>query len=260
MNLTRDYPAEFRDRLLYLTSAKDPQSGQRIPLSPKEGRMLRMLNDVQVIKTSKRVLKEIIESPRGDIEGFWSFIEQAAELIDHRPNGVRLFVPGHGAEFYTTSEVVEIREGLGALAGEFRDSLRKHAQLHHFADIEALDDLLGRFLDAPAIKAPRATQQTVPNPARAGGANNWSNYILERLFILACAHLGERRPALVTAVHRALLELEAPVSIANAHNYSAPKTQLVSYDRHAATFHPYQPARRRLFAAASFTQTRKPPT
>lgn len=245
MNLTRDYPIEFRDRLLYLTSAKDPQSGQRIPLSPKEGRMLRMLNDVQVIKTSRYVLAKISESPGGDIEGFWSFIDQAADLIDQTPIGARLFVPGHGGEFYTEAEVAGIREDLGALAVEFREKVRQHAQLHHFADTEALDDLLGRFLEAPAIKAPRAALQTLPNPARAAGANNWSNHILERLFILARAHLGGRRPALVTAVHRALLELDTPVQLNKAHNYSAPKTQHLSYHLHAGFGHPYRPTRRR---------------
>ena len=245
MNLTKRYPAEFHDRLLYLTGAKDPQSGQRIPLSVKEERMLRILSDVQVIKTSTRVLKDISKSPGGDIEGFWSFIDQAADLPDQRPNGARIFVPGRGGEFYTEADVAEIREGLGRLAIELRKELSKHAQLHHFPDTDALDDLLGRFLNAPAIKDPRAALQTVPNPARAAGANNWSNYILERLFILARAHLGARRPALVTAVHRALLELENLVPLSKAHNYSAVKTKHVSYHPHAGFGHPYRPVRRR---------------
>jgi hypothetical protein len=237
VGLIENYPSEFSDRLRYLANAR----AQGIRLSSKEERMLRILNDVSVIRTAQGLLKKLRTAPGGDIEPFWNFIDAAADLPDQHPEGARLFIPGKTCEFYTGAEVVEIREELRRRASELRDELQKHADIHHFPDAQALDDLLEQFLASPAIAAPRTKVPTTPDPARMAGANDWHNYILERLFIRARAHLGERHPAFVTAVHRALLELADPVALNKANNYSAKHNKLVIYHLHAGFGHQYQP-------------------
>lgn len=239
MALIEKYPSEFRDRLWYLTSA----TKNGIRLSSKEERMLRILNDVSVIRTAQGLLKKLRMAPGGDIEPFWNFIDAAADLPDQRPEGTRLFIPGKTCEFYTGAEVVEIREELGRRASELRGELQKHAHIHHFPDAQALDDLLEQFLASPAIAETRTKTPTIPDPSRMAGANDWHNYILEHLFIRARAHLGERHPTFVTAVHRALLELAAPVALNKANNYSAKHNKLAIYHLHVAFGHQYQPVR-----------------
>lgn len=224
MGLIENYPSEFSDRLRYLANAR----AQGIRLSSKEERMLRILNDVSVIRTAQGLLKKLRTAPGGDIEPFWDFIDEAADLPDQRPEGARLFIAGESCEFYTGAEVVEIREGLRRRAAELRDALMKHAHIHHFLNAEALENLLEQFLASPAIAAPRTKKPTTPDPARMAGANDWHNHILAQLFIRARAHLGERRPGFVTAVHRALLNLADPVALNKAHNYSAKNNELVS--------------------------------
>lgn len=224
VGLIEKYPSEFSDRLRYLTNAT--KNGAR--LSSKEERMLRILDDVSVCRSSKGLLKKLRTAPGGDIEPFWNFIDAAADLPDQRPEGARLFIPGKTCEFYTGAEVVEIREELGRRASELRNELQKHAHIHHFLNAEALENLLEQFLASPAIAAPRTKTPTTPDPARMAGANDWHNHILAQLFIRARAHLGERHPVFVTAVHRALLNLAAPVALNKAHNYSAKNNELVS--------------------------------
>lgn len=190
--------------------------------------MHHIITDEEVMKKSKHVLKVLAktlgrsEAAQG-IDGFCAFIEDAAALLDQKPDGARWLVKEY--EFYTRKDIQEELQQIKLAAQRFASILERRADLILFNKIEELQNLLNKFLASPQMLAP--FDDTLPNPGGMAAQHNWRNFIYRRLCTMSEVRLGGRFQAFVREVHRVLLNLEIPLDANTAHHIAGAETTLI---------------------------------
>ena len=151
------------------------------------------------------------------LDGFWRFIEDAADLSSQQPPGACLREEGEPAVFSTPAELrhdiasaaheaLTLAERMGRIATTIQGEMAIDAARRA---IETLDNIYTACINTAHRYAPDKQSHGVPDftmPGSTSRANAWGEWMLQRLDMLAALHLRGTYPALIHAVQRAIID------------------------------------------------------
>ena len=219
-SFTDTYPPEI---LEWSAMQADPAH-----LTERQQMAIDILTDDDVTQAAAPVIAALLadadrwadEDRAGRLNGFWPFIEDAADLPSQQPPGAHLREEGEPAIFSTPAalrhdiaaaahEALTLAERMGRIATTIQGEMPIEAACRA---IETLDSIYTACTNTAHRYAPDKQSYGVPDftmPGSTSGANAWGEWMLQRLDMLAALHLRGTYPALIHAVQRAIIDTAA---------------------------------------------------
>lgn len=196
--LDSSYPREVRDWVgSYICLQPELQSEQH-------KRIISILKAPDVIRSARRVLKKISQSPEWS-ENFFAFVDEVARLPDQVPT-----------EFFTPKEAAHILREVLERAKGLKLDLEQHASLVLFDHTAALIDQLTNLIRMTDLQLVGASNPAVgPQPGRFDGSTASRRWLATQVGTLAQVYLGDLHPVFSAAVTRALLGLRSGMTESN---------------------------------------------
>ena len=219
-SLTDTYPPEI---LEWSAMQSDPEH-----LTERQQTAIDILTDDDVMHATQHTIAALLadtdrwhdEDRAGRLDGFWRFIEDAADLSSQQPPGAYLREEGEPAVFSTPAELrhdiataaheaLALAERMGRIATTIQGEMAIDAARRA---IETLDNIYTACINTAHRYAPDKQSHGVPDftmPGSTSGANAWGEWMLQRLDMLAALHLRGTYPDLIHAVQRAVIDAAA---------------------------------------------------
>lgn len=187
-------------------------------------RAIAILEDDEVMKAAKTAIPTLLadvaqwqdEDRLSRLDGFWTFVTEAAALPDQQPPGAHLHAPGEAPIFSTpaqlrediteaAAEALALADRLTRIATTIQGEMPISAALHA---IDTLDAIHSACLNTAHHHAPDKQAHGVPDiplPGSTAGVNAWGDWLLARLDTLASIHLRGTYSALTQTVQSAII-------------------------------------------------------
>ncbi len=218
----RTYPPELHAEIRLINDIENPSVQQR--------RMLKIVDDREVIKKAKYVFKTLLKTPDHDggcsrLDDFWLFIEAAASLPDQQPYGSRVSADGVVEFPYQNQELTKELESVSRNALKLKHGIPNIAATiaQHVSaeDLRKLIGILTRIDDAAKHECFKLTTRceglpVFPDASPQAKINNYSNWIMQKLATLSEIHLTHRYIPFIIEVHRVLLGLNESMAANSA--------------------------------------------